>query len=112
MNTTLDYLPSPLERPSTKGFDRQGGIFEVSSDPMGKFLAQVFKVTHNPHHGRLVHFSAFRGVLNAKNQPVVSVTREEKERPTKRLQVLADDCREVDNISIGDIFAMVRDLSQ
>ena len=28
MNDIVDYLPSPLERPPAKGFDRQGGIVQ------------------------------------------------------------------------------------
>lgn len=109
MDAAVEYLPSPAERSPVTGTDDRGKRVEVSADAGGDvFVAQAFKVTHDRHRGRLVHFRAFAGALEDRKLPVWNVNTETKERPSKWLRVLADEFEEVGRVECGDVFAMVR----
>lgn len=107
MDAAVEYLPSPAERPAIKAVDEKGGTLQVAPVADGPLLAQAFKVTHDRHRGRLVHFRAFAGEMTDRKLPLWNCNKEVKERPSKWLRVLADDFREVEHIECGDVFAMV-----
>jgi elongation factor G len=76
----------------------------VPVSPNAPLCALAFKVQKSPTRGPLVFFRVYSGVLT-KSQPLINVQSGEKERPSKLLQVMADDQREVESISCGFIGA-------
>lgn len=107
MDAAVEYLPSPAERPAIKAVDEKGGTLQIAPVADGALLAQAFKVTHDRHRGRLVHFRAFAGAMTDRKLPLWNCNKEVKERPSKWLRVLADEFQEVEHIECGDVFAMV-----
>jgi elongation factor G len=76
----------------------------VPVTPNAPLCALAFKVQKSPTRGPLVFFRVYSGVLT-RSQPLQVVSTGEKERPSKLLQVMADEQREVESISCGFIGA-------
>lgn len=108
LDSVVRYLPSPGERSPVKALSKDGREIVVPISSTSPFLAYAFKVSHDKHRGRLVHFRAFCGSLEKCRGPFLNTTKGKKETPTKLLRVLADKYEEMDTISSGDIFAAVR----
>jgi len=68
IDAIIDYLPSPLDRMTVKGFDPKDHHEEVrhasESDP---FCALVFKIVADPHLGRLAFARAYSGKIDLKS---------------------------------------------
>lgn len=109
MDAAVDYLPAPSDRVPLKAKGENGSI-DVQNTPDGPFVAQAFKVMHHEHKGRLVFLRAFSGSLEERKHGIWNCNKQVKERPSKWLQVLADEYREKDRIECGDVFAMVSTL--
>ena len=76
----------------------------VPVTPNAPLCALAFKVQKSLTRGPLVFFRVYSGVLT-RSQPLQVVSTGEKDRPSKLLQVMADDQREVESISCGFIGA-------
>lgn len=107
LDSVVNYLPSPAERSPVKARSKDGDEVVVPMSEKSPFLAYAFKVSHDKHRGRLVHFRAFCGDLKHFRGPFLNTTKGKKETPTKILRVLADKYEEIQVISPGDIFAAV-----
>lgn len=108
LDAIVDFLPSPVERPSLCGtcFDGKSEIIPIQ--PHGSLLALAFKIVHDTHRGRLVYLRAFCGQLDSSKVPLFNLTSSKKEMPTALLQIMADSTLPVDHVATGDIFAAVR----
>lgn len=107
MDSVIRYLPSPLDRSPLLAKQVEGMKVSVSPSSKSPFLAYAFKVTHDKHRGRLVHFRAFSGSLDKARTSFFNTTKRMKESPKKLLRVLADSFAEVESVDTGDIFAAV-----
>lgn len=104
MDSIVDYLPSPLEVPPTKGENPETGeIEERKNQPDSPFSSLVFKIITDPH-GKLSFARVYSGKLRRGNR-VLNVNTGKKERISKILLMHANKMREVEEVEAGEIAA-------
>jgi elongation factor G len=107
LDAVVDFLPSPLDIPPTKGMDTKG-IEELEREPSDSapFSALAFKIMSDPHVGKLTYIRIYSGTLE-KGQGVVNSTKDRKERIGRILQMHANTREDRDIAYAGDIVAVV-----
>jgi len=106
LDAVVDYLPSPVDVPPTKGIDpkNEEEIVRHSSDD--EPLAMLaFKIIEDPY-GVLTFARVYSGVLT-KGSTVLNSTREKRERIGRMVQMHADTREDVEEARAGDIVAFV-----
>ena len=105
LDAVVDYLPSPVDLPPTKGMNVKGNE-ELERKPSDDepFSALAFKIMTDPHVGRLTYFRVYSGSLE-KGGTVVNVTNLNKERIGRILQMHANAREDIDAVFTGDIAA-------
>lgn len=107
LNGIIEYLPSPLEVPSVEGINPKTGKKEnrpsKNEEPLS---ALAFKVTTDPHVGRLVYLRIYSGTLFV-GQQVYNSTRQASERVGKIVLLHADQRELIDKAYAGEIVAVV-----
>ena len=107
LDAIVDYLPSPLDRPSVEAevvdSDEKVIISPNDEDP---FVALAFKVATDPFVGRLTFVRVYTGVLKSGSY-VINTTNGQKERIGRIVRMHANDREEIDAIHSGDIAAIV-----
>ena len=106
LDCVIDYLPSPVEVPQIKGFDRHGEEVIVEHDDDHEFVALAFKVMTDPFVGRLTFFRVYSGSVQ-KGSYVLNTSKNKKERLGRLLQMHANNRNEIDEVYCGDIAAAV-----
>ena len=106
LDAVIDYLPSPLDIESIKGFDADGeeDVRHPSDDQ--PFSALAFKVMTDPFVGRLTFFRVYSGHLSSGSY-VLNSTKDSKERIGRILQMHANNRTEITDVYTGDIAAAV-----
>lgn len=102
----ISYLPSPLDVPAVKGFDKRGEEVERKSDDKEEASSLLFKVMSDKHVGRLSFVRVYSGVIKQGDcllNPLVG----KKERISKILLMHANKREEVQQLSSGEIGALV-----
>jgi elongation factor G len=107
MDAVVDYLPSPLDVGAVTGEDPHTGA-EITREPnpAAPFSALAFKIMSDPYVGRLTYIRVYSGSLN-KGTTVYNVSKGKRERLGRILRMHANHREEVDEISAGDIVAVV-----
>ena len=107
LDGVVEYLPSPLDLPAIIGTNPKTGEKEVrerkSDEP---FSALAFKVTTDPHVGRLVYLRIYSGKLSS-GQAVYNSTKQSSERIGKLVLLHADQRELIDSAFAGEIVAAV-----
>jgi len=105
LDAVADYLPSPVDRPPVAGKDLKTGeaVERRVDDPL--LSALVFKITSDPY-GKLFFVRVYSGSLK-KGANVFNPRTRKRERVMKMVRLFADDRTEVDELSAGDIGAIV-----
>ncbi|MFM1846843.1 MAG: elongation factor, partial [Pseudomonadota bacterium] len=112
LDAVVDYLPSPLDIPSVKGFnpDAKKGEENVeilrSVDPSAPFCALAFKIITDPFVGVLTFIRVYSGTL-LPSSGVYNSTRGKKERVGRILRMHADKREDIKELAAGDIGAVV-----
>ncbi len=108
LDNIIDYLPSPIDVPSVKGFSLKDDEKEEvrKSDDGEPFSGLVFKIMTDPHVGKLCFMRIYSGVLN-KGDTVLNVNGENKERIGRILKMHANNREQIDVAYAGDIIACV-----
>ncbi len=106
LDCVIDYLPSPVEVPQIKGFDRHGDEVIVEHDDDHEFVALAFKVMTDPFVGRLTFFRVYSGSIQ-KGSYILNTSKNKKERLGRILQMHANNRTEIDEVYCGDIAAAV-----
>ena len=107
LDAVVDYLPSPLDIPPSIGYEQDTmEEVEIHADPEGKFEAMAFKIATMPHIGKLVYTRVYSGTLNV-GETVYNVTRGQKERIGRIVQMHANSRIEIETAKAGDIVALV-----
>jgi elongation factor G len=101
------YLPSPGERDPLRTQDAQGKEVEVTVDPSGPLLIQVFKTAADPFVGRLTYFRVHSGTLRSHDH-VWNASRTEEERIGQVLLVHGKDTEPTGEIHAGEIGAVAK----
>lgn len=108
LDAVLAYLPSPLDKPPTKGTDIKDPEKEMTRlpDPNGPFSALAFKIITDPYVGQLTFFRVYSGSLGTGSY-VLNVRQDKKERIGRLLQMHANKQQEIKSVKAGDIAAAV-----
>jgi elongation factor G len=105
LDAVVDYLPSPVDLPPTKGMNLKGNEeLEREASDSEPFAALAFKIMTDPHVGKLTYFRVYSGTLE-KGGTVVNTTNSNKERIGRILQMHANHREDVDAVFTGDIAA-------
>ncbi len=105
LDAIVDFLPSPLDLPPTKGMNLKGDEeLERQASDKEPFSALAFKIMTDPHVGKLVYFRVYSGTLE-KGGTVVNTTNANKERIGRILQMHANSREDIDAVFTGDIAA-------
>lgn len=101
------YLPSPMDRPPVKATDLKSGEPVTRQQKDGELLTSlVFKIATDPFVGRLFFVRVYGGILK-KGANVFNPRTRKRERVMKIVRLFADDQIEVEQLSAGDIGALV-----
>jgi elongation factor G len=105
LDAIVAYLPSPLDLPPVTGISMKGNE-ELERKPSDDehFAALAFKITSDPHVGKLTYFRVYSGTLE-KGSQVVNTTTGSKERVGRILQMHANHREDIDAVFTGDIAA-------
>jgi elongation factor G len=107
LDAVVDYLPSPVDIPPTKGVDVKGiEELERAADDTEPFSALAFKIMTDPHMGKLTYARVYSGTL-VKGGTIVNSTKDRKERAGRILQMHANHREDRDAAFAGDIVALV-----
>jgi elongation factor G len=107
LDAVVDFLPSPLDIPPTKGTDVKGvEELERAADEDEPFSALAFKIMTDQFFGKLTYFRVYSGKW-AKGSSVLNSTKDKKERIGRLLEMSANDRTDKDWVYAGDIMAAV-----
>ncbi len=106
LDAIVYYLPSPLDKPPVVGINPDTEEQETrhldASDP---FAALAFKIVADPY-GRLAFFRVYSGRVKTGSY-ILNSTKGRKERVGRIVRLHADKREDVEEVSAGDIAAMV-----
>jgi elongation factor G len=105
LDSVVEYLPSPLEKPPLKVMDTATGeeVTRQASDEE-PFTALAFKVVSDPFVGRLVYFRVYSGKIKVGAQ-IYNASRQGRERLGRLLLMHANKREEIDEVDTGCIAA-------
>ncbi|MGC8902564.1 MAG: elongation factor G [Fervidobacterium sp.] len=106
LDGVIRYLPSPLDLPPVRGFDKDGNEIQVYPKEDGHFVAYAFKIQTDPYVGKLTFLRVYSGRLE-KGSYVVNTTKGIKERVSRLIFLHADKREDVDYIRAGDIVGVI-----
>ena len=107
LDAVCDYLPSPADIPSVRGFEPESGEYEerqISED--APFCGFCFKVMSDPYVGRLNFIRIYSGRVSA-GDTVYNSAKREDERVAKIVRMHANKQELIDEACCGDIVAFV-----
>ncbi|MDD4931020.1 MAG: elongation factor G [Candidatus Colwellbacteria bacterium] len=107
LDAVVDYLPSPKDLPPVKGIDPKDGS-DIERHPTDEepFTALAFKVATDPFVGTLTFFRVYAGKI-AKGSYILNASKDTQERASRILRMHANDREEVDELTSGQIGALV-----
>ncbi len=107
LDLMVDFLPSPLDVDAIWGNNPKTGD-EVSRKPDEKepLSALAFKIATDPFVGKLIFVRVYSGVLKSGSY-VLNTTTGDKERIGRVVRMHADKREDIDEITAGDIAAVV-----
>jgi elongation factor G len=109
LDAVVDYLPSPVDVPSIKGFDPNKGddaIVERAASDDAPFSALAFKIMTDPFVGQLTFIRVYSGILKS-GSSVYNSTKGKTERIGRLLKMHANKREEIKEVYAGDIAAAV-----
>jgi elongation factor G len=108
LDAVVDYLPSPVDIPPTKGLDMKGiEELEREASDNAPFSGLAFKIATDPlSGGKLTYVRVYSGKLS-KGEAILNSTKDRKERAGRILQMHANTRQDLDTAFAGDIVALV-----
>jgi elongation factor G len=104
LDAVVDYMPSPLDLPPTKGIDPKGKEeLERKPDVSEPFAALAFKIVADPH-GKLTYFRVYSGQIE-KGSAIYNSRTGRKERVGRILLMHANNREDIEVARAGDIVA-------
>ncbi|MEJ2486405.1 MAG: elongation factor G [Anaerolineales bacterium] len=107
IDAVVTFLPSPLDIPPVKGIHpKTEETVERHADPEEPMSALVFKIVTDPYVGRLSYFRVYSGKITS-SSAVFNSSKRSRERIGRLIRMYADRREEVNEISAGDIGAVL-----
>jgi elongation factor G len=108
LDAVVDYLPSPLDVPTTIANDpnHNGELVPRPASDDAPFSALVFKIMTDPFVGQLAFIRVYSGGMKT-GDTVLNSTRGQKERLGRLLKMHANKREEIKDVYAGDIAAAV-----
>ncbi|TET51618.1 MAG: elongation factor G, partial [Anaerolineales bacterium] len=107
LDAVVDYLPSPPDIPPVEGVNPYTKKVESrAADPEEPLAALVFKIATDQYVGGLAYIRVYSGKIKT-GARITNSSRGRKERIGKLLRMFADRREEIDELSAGDIGAVL-----
>ncbi len=108
LDAVVDFMPSPLDVESIKGFKVGDESVEVlrKADDNEPFSALAFKIMNDPFVGSLTFTRVYSGVIEA-GQTVINSVKDKRERVGRMLLMHSNHREEIKEARAGDIVALV-----
>jgi len=108
LDAVVDYLPSPLDTPVTKGHnpDKMDEVVERKADDKEPFSALAFKIMADSFVGQLIFIRVYSGQLKS-GDSVLNPRTGKTERIGRLLKMHANKREDISEILAGDICAAV-----
>jgi len=107
LNAVCDYLPSPNDAHPITGIDPETENYEeIKTSEKAPFCGLCFKIAVDPYVGRLNYCRIYSGKVVSGNY-IYNATKKVRERVTKIVKMHANKQEIVDEISAGDIAALI-----
>jgi elongation factor G len=106
LDAVIEFMPSPMEMPPTKGLDDDGKPTTRPADDAAPFSALAFKILNDPFVGNLTFFRVYSGVLKS-GDTVYVPTKHKRERIGRLLQMHASERTDIKEVRAGDIASAV-----
>jgi elongation factor G len=107
LDAIVDYLPSPIDIPPVTAIDaKTEDEITREADPDASLAALAFKIAVDPHVGKLCYVRVYSGTLKSGSY-VQNTSKGDRERVGRLLLMHANHREEVDEISAGNICAVI-----
>lgn len=108
LDGVIDYLPSPLDVGEIPTFSLQDKNKEgyVNCNSPLPYLALAFKIVFDDRNQRVTFVRIYAGKITA-GSLIYNVNKEEEERVSKLVRMHANSKEEIDEVSAGDIAAII-----
>ncbi len=106
LDAVVDYLPSPLDRPSIKGIDAKTGEETTRPSSDTEPLSMLAFKLMDDQYGILTFCRIYSGVLH-KGTALLNSTRDKTERVGRMVLMHANNREEISEAYAGDIVALV-----
>jgi elongation factor G len=107
LDAVVDFLPSPLELPPTKGHNlKKNEDVQVPCKSEAFALGLVFKLQANREAGNLCYVRMYSGKLK-EGQTVYNISKKKRERINRLLRMHANHSQQLDQVEAGDIAAII-----
>jgi elongation factor G len=104
LDAVVDFLPSPLDIPPTRGTDLKGEMeVERKASEHEPFAALAFKIVADPY-GKLTYFRIYSGRVE-KGSEIYNSTKDRKERIGRILRMHSNQREDIEVAYAGDIVA-------
>ncbi len=107
LDAVIDFLPSPLDIPPVEAMlVKDESIVTRPVDDSAPMSALVFKIVTDPYVGRLAYLRVYSGTVK-KGSTVYNSGKQQRERVGRLLRMYADHRDDIDELSAGDIGAIL-----
>jgi len=106
LDAVVDFLPSPLELPPVSGFNLKEEEETRAAEAGEPFSALAFKTMNDPYVGQLTFLRVYSGSLR-KGDTMYNPRKLKRERVHRILKMHANRREEIEEISAGDIAAVL-----
>jgi len=106
LDSVINFLPSPLDVKDIEGEGPNGEVLSRKSDPKEKLAGLVFKLMSDSFVENLAFVRVYSGKI-ALGEKVYNPVKKKQEKITKLMKLHANKREEVQEISAGDIGAIV-----
>ncbi len=106
LDSVVNFLPSPLDVKDVEGEGPNGEIISRKSDPKEKLAGLVFKLMSDSFVENLAFIRVYSGTITVGDK-VYNPVKKKQEKVTKLMKLHANKREEVQEITAGDIGAIV-----